>query len=92
MANHKSTIKRMKQNPRRRLRNMHVKSTVKTATDKVNAAAAANDVEAAGKLLVEASSILDRAASKGVIHKNKASRKKSRLARRVKLLTASKGS
>lgn len=68
---------------------MHFKSTAKTATDKVLRAIEANDVEGAKKLLIEAFSVLDKVASKGIIHKNKAARRKSRLARKVKMLTAS---
>jgi small subunit ribosomal protein S20 len=71
---------------------MHFKSTAKTVADKVLASIEANDVEGAKKLLIEASSVLDKVASKGIIHKNKAARKKSRLSLKVKMLTASSSS
>ena len=83
MANIKSQIKRNRQNEIRRVRNRAVRTSLKSATKKVDAAAAAGDLESAGTLLQDAARSLDRAASKGMIHKRTAARKKSRLARRV---------
>ena len=80
MANIKSAVKRAKQAAASRLRNRAVKSTVLTATKKVRAAVAAGNKEEAQKLLSAFSSTVDKAAKKGVVHKNTANRKKSRLA------------
>ena len=83
MANIKSQIKRNLQNEKARLRNKSVKSALKTAIRKFNAAAAGGDAEAAATLLREASRKLDVAASKGVIHKNQAANRKSAIAKRL---------
>ncbi len=88
MANHKSAIKRHRQNLKRRERNRAVKSYLKTITKKVEAAVAAGNAEEAAKTLAAAVTALDKAASKGVIHRNTAARKKSRLSRKVNTLTA----
>ncbi len=79
MANHKSAIKRHKQSEVRRARNSSVKSTVKTAMKKVREAVAMKKVGEAKNGLKEAASLLDRAVSKGVLHRNNASRKIARL-------------
>ncbi len=79
MANHKSALKRVRQNHKRRLRNRLHRGRMRTQVKKFRAALAANDVEAAGAALGAAISLTDRAQSKGVIHKNTASRKISRL-------------
>ena len=76
MANIKSAKKRILVNRTRMERNKAIKSGVKTSIKKVYAAIAANDKEAA---LLHAASKIDKAASKGVYHKNTASRKISRL-------------
>ena len=81
MANIKSQIKRNRQNEKRRLRNKSVKSSLKTAIRKFNQAAAAGDSETATSLMRDASRRLDKAASKGVIHKNQAANRKSGLAK-----------
>ncbi|MFE2842452.1 30S ribosomal protein S20 [Streptomyces scopuliridis] len=83
MANIKSQIKRNKTNEKARLRNKAVKSSLKTAIRKAREAAAAGDVEKASLAAREASRKLDKAASKGVIHKNAAANKKSALAAKV---------
>ncbi len=88
MANIKSQIKRNRQNEKRRLRNKSVKSALKTSVRKFNEAAAAGDVEQATVLLREASRKLDKAASKGVIHKNQAANRKSAIAQRLSSLPA----
>ncbi|NBM14816.1 30S ribosomal protein S20 [Streptomyces sp. GC420] len=80
MANIKSQIKRNKTNEKARLRNKAVKSSLKTAIRKAREAAAAGDVEKATVAAREASRKLDKAVSKGVIHKNQAANKKSALA------------
>ncbi|KIF74379.1 30S ribosomal protein S20 [Streptomyces sp. 150FB] len=86
MANIKSQIKRNKTNEKARLRNKSVKSSLKTAIRKAREAAAAGDVEKATAAAREASRQLDKAASKGVIHKNAAANKKSAMASQVATL------
>jgi small subunit ribosomal protein S20 len=83
VANIKSQIKRNKQNEKRRLRNKSVKSSLKTAIKKFDAALQAGDTETATALMRDASRKLDKAASKGVIHKNQAANRKSSIARRL---------
>lgn len=83
MANIKSAKKRILVAKTRNERNKSIKSAVKTAIKKVDAAVAANDKEAASAALLAATSAIDKATSKGVYHKNTASRKVSRLAKAV---------
>jgi small subunit ribosomal protein S20 len=83
VANIKSQIKRNKTNERARQRNVAVKSALKTAVRRVRTAAASGDAEAAATALVTASKALDKAASKGIIHKNQAANRKSGLAKQV---------
>lgn len=83
MANIKSAKKRILVNKKRADRNKAVKSGVKTAIKKVNAAVEANDKAAASAALLAATSAINKAATKGVYHKNTASRKVSRLAQAV---------
>ncbi|MCI8358805.1 MAG: 30S ribosomal protein S20 [Lachnospiraceae bacterium] len=83
MANIKSAKKRILVNRTKADRNKAIKSGVKTAMKKVNAAVAANDKEAAKSALLAATATIDKAASKGVFHKNNAARKVSRLAQTV---------
>jgi small subunit ribosomal protein S20 len=83
VANIKSQIKRNRQNEARRMRNKSVKSSVKTAIRKFREAADAGDVDAAVPALRSASRLLDKAASKGVIHPNQAANKKSAMAKRA---------
>ncbi len=86
MANHKSAIKRIKQNQKKNERNTHVKSTLKTFIKRVREAAAAKDVAAAKEALTAAIPVVDGAATKGVIHRSTASRNVSRLTRLVNSL------
>ncbi|MGQ4415234.1 30S ribosomal protein S20 [Streptomyces sp. SAS_269] len=86
MANIKSQIKRIKTNEKARLRNKAVKSSLKTAVRKAREAAAAGDTEKATELQRAAARALDKAVSKGVIHKNQAANKKSALASKVSSL------
>ncbi|GAA1331888.1 30S ribosomal protein S20 [Brachybacterium sp. NBEC-018] len=83
MANIKSQIKRIGTNEKARLRNRAVKSELKTYTRKVRTAVTSGDAEAAGEALKLASRKLDKAVSKGVIHKNQAANRKSGLAKLV---------
>jgi len=90
LAHHKSAIKRAKQNEKRRMRNRAQRSRMKTAIKKVEEAIAGSSSEEALARLKEAISIIDRTASKGVIHKNKAARLVSRLTRKVNNLLATR--
>ena len=81
MANHKSAIKRARQNEIRHVRNKSVKTRVKNITKELRLAAGDKSSEAALEKLNIAKSIIDKAAKKGVIHKRTASRKISRLSR-----------
>ena len=83
MANIKSQIKRNKTNEKARQRNKAYKSELKTYVRKVRSAVAAGDAEVAGTALKDASRKLDKAVSKGVIHKNQAANRKSGLAKLV---------
>ncbi|GAA1513254.1 30S ribosomal protein S20 [Streptomyces agglomeratus] len=83
MANIKSQIKRNKTNEKARLRNKAVKSSLKTSIRKAREAVTAGDLEKATVAVREASRKLDKAVSKGVIHKNAAANKKSALAHKV---------
>ena len=80
MANIKSQEKRNRTNERARLRNKSVKSSLRTAIRAFREAAEAGDKEKAATLLASTSRKLDKAATKGVIHKNQAANKKSALA------------
>lgn len=84
MANIKSQIKRIKQNEKRRLKNSQIKSSIRTASKKVIKAAESKEKpEVLRELYVEFSSTIDKAAGVGIIHKNTAARKKSRIAKRI---------
>ena len=83
MANIKSAKKRILVNRTKAERNKAIKSSVKTAIKKVRVAIEANDKEAAQAALLAATATNDKAATKGVYHKNNASRKVSRLAKAV---------
>jgi small subunit ribosomal protein S20 len=82
VANIKSQIKRIKTNEKARQRNVAVKSALKTSVRRFRTAAESGDVAAAGTALQHASKALDKAASKGVIHKNQAANRKSGMAKR----------
>ncbi len=84
MASHKSAIKRQRQSLKRQERNRSVKSTLKTLAKKVETAVAAKSGETAKEALARAMHAYDKAASAGVIHRNTASRKISRLSAKVR--------
>ena len=86
MANIKSQIKRNRQNEERRVRNKGVRSEMKTRTKTALAAVGTEDEEAALRLAIKR---IDKSASRGVIHKNQAGNRKSRLMKRVNALHAS---
>ena len=88
MANIKSQIKRNRQNEKRRMRNKSVKSSLKTAVRKFHEATEAGDSAKAAELLRVASRQLDKAVSKGVIHKNQAANRKSSIAKRLNTVAA----
>ena len=83
MANIKSQIKRNKQNEKAHERNKAVKTGLKSAVRKFREAAETGDAEAAKKLAADANRKLDKAASKGVIHKNQAANRKSSIAKKA---------
>ncbi len=78
-----SALKRVRQSEKRRLRNQSWKTRIKTYVKKVEEAIAAKDGEAARKALREAIIVISKSSSKGIIHRNTASRKISRLAKKV---------
>lgn len=86
MANSKQAKKRAVQSEKRRQHNASRRSMMRTLVKKVIAAIEAGDKEAATSALAAATPILDRYATKGLIHKNKAARSKSRLAAKIKAL------
>ena len=83
MPNHKSAIKRVRQNEKRRARNRQIVSTARTYIKRVRAAVDSGNAEEANAALPAAIKALNVAASKGVIHRNQAARKISRLTRAV---------
>ena len=83
MANIKSQIKRNRTNEKARQRNKAVKSSLKTSVRKFRDAAAAGDAAKAKELASDACRDLDKAASKGVIHKNQAANRKSAIAKKA---------
>lgn len=83
MANIKSQIKRNKTNEKRRVRNQAVKSELKTFVRKTREAIEAGDADVASDALKATSRKLDKAVSKGVIHKNQAANRKSKLAKQI---------
>ena len=83
MANIKSQIKRIRQNEKAHQRNKAVKSALKTHIRKFREAADSGNVEAATSALRVATRQLDKAVSKGVIHKNQAANRKSAIAHRL---------
>ncbi len=83
MANIKSQIKRIKQNEKRHQRNKAVKSDLKTAVRKFREAAESGEKDQAVELARNAGRKLDKAVSKGVIHKNQAANRKSAIAKKA---------
>lgn len=88
MPNIKSAIKRVKINAGKNAQNTMTKSAMRTSVKKVEAAIVLNDAEAAKNSFAEAAKQLDKAASKGLIHKNAAARKKSRLMKKMNAVNA----
>ncbi len=86
MPNIKSSIRSVKTDAERRAKNAQVKSQVRTATRKTVEAVAAGQAEEAKAAFIKAASVIDKAANKGVLHKNTAARKKANLAAKVNAL------
>ncbi|WP_211745518.1 30S ribosomal protein S20 [Paenibacillus sp. Marseille-Q4541] len=88
MPNIKSAVKRVKTNDKRRALNASQKSALRTSVKAADQALATNEVDTAKAAIQAASKSLDKAVSKGLVHKNAAARKKSRLAKKLNALTA----
>ena len=88
MANHKSAIKRNKQNIKRREHNRHYKSMMRSATKKFRQAAESGEVENAKSLFPKTVSMIQKVSQKGIIHKNQASRRIKRLHKLLKSIEA----
>jgi small subunit ribosomal protein S20 len=88
LATHLSAIKRAKQSEKRRFRNLHIKTTVKSLIKKVQETLEKKDVEGAQEALSKAIPLIQKAHSKGVFRKNTSARKISRLTREVNALSA----
>ncbi len=79
MANIKSAIKRIRSSERKRMRNKPVRSALKTYVKSAQTQIGSGDTDMSAEAVVRAISALDKAASKGIIHRNQAARRKSRL-------------
>ena len=88
MAHHQDAIKRIKQNEKRRTKNRHYRSTMRTQIKKVRDAVEASDADTASAELPKAVSIIQRLASKKIIHKRNADRRVARLYKAVNGLKA----
>ncbi len=88
MANSAQARKRARQAEKRRIQNASQRSMVRTYIKRVDAAIAAGDADAAGSALTDALPLIDKMVTKGIMHKNKAARHKSRLNKKVKALSA----
>jgi small subunit ribosomal protein S20 len=83
VAQHRSALKRHRQSEKRRRRNLAVKTRLRHLVREVRTAIAGKDVEVANKHLADAARALDKAVTKGVLHRNNAARRITRLARAV---------
>lgn len=90
MANTKQAAKRARKSIRQRSHNVSMRSEIRTAIKKIDTAIAAGDAKAAQDAYQAEQSTIDSLARKGVIHKNKAARHKSRLAARIKALSGAR--
>ena len=88
MANIKSAMKRIRTSEKRRVRNAAVRSTVRTSVKSARAAIEGGQGDQAREALLHTIQVLDKAVTKGVIHKNTAARKKSRLTRQLNALAS----
>ncbi|HPC47406.1 MAG TPA: 30S ribosomal protein S20 [Deltaproteobacteria bacterium] len=87
MANHPSALKRHRQSQKRRLRNKSYKSAINTSVKKIFASLSEKDTEKAKAYAVQAISRIDKAVTKGILHRNTASRKISRIVKKIGSLT-----
>jgi len=87
LATHKSTVKRARQNIKRNLRNKMWKSRIKTYKSKLEKAIQEKNIEMIDQFMRDYKSIVDRAAQRGIIHKNTASRKKKRMISKIRSAT-----
>lgn len=83
MANTKSALKRIRQSEKRRLRNRQVRSETRTYIKRARAQIEAGELEEAQKTVAQAIRALDKAAQKGILHRNNTARRKSRLMRKL---------
>ena len=83
MANHKSALKRVRQNEKRKEINRSNRSKLRTAIKKVRVAVTASDKAVGSEQLLSTVSLIDKAVNKGLIHRNTAARHKSRLTKHV---------
>ena len=88
MANIKSAIKRIRSSERKRMRNKPVRTALKTYIRVAQTRIGGKDTDASAEAVVHAISALDKAASKGIIHRNQAARRKSRLMAKLNKLSA----
>ena len=88
MPNIKSAVKRVKTSDKRRALNASQKSALRTSVKAADAALVSNEVDTAKAAIQAASKKLDKAVTKGLVHKNAAARKKSRLAKKLNALSA----
>ena len=88
MANHPSALKRHRQSEKRRARNRTIRSRLRHIVREVRIALSAGNADAAAKSLAHATRALDKAVTKGVLHRNNAARKIARLTRAVTQLRA----
>ena len=88
MANSKSALKRVRQNEKSRSHNMSLKSMMRTALKKVLKLIELGDKDKAKEAFLAAEKVLDRFSSKGLVHKNKTARQKTRLSAKIKAMPA----
>lgn len=88
MANSPQARKRARQNEKRRLHNGSLRSMARTSIKRVISAISSGDQNKAKEAYAKAEPVLDRVADKGIIHKNKAARHKSRLSARIKAMAS----
>lgn len=88
MAHHKSALKRIRSNERKRLRNRIFRSRARTEIKKARAFIDSGDIESARQATLQAIRVLDKAAVKGILHRNNVARRKSRLMKRLARLEA----
>ena len=91
MANHKSALKRIRQNEKRYLRNRQINSRMKTAIKKYRMAAVESDKATLQEMLTVVTKIIDKAATKGILHRRNAARKISRLTKLAQQVGADNG-